>query len=1378
MKARYLNAFLLFVLLDTVQAPIACAAAGSAESPFRTYSVADGLTQSDVYEIDQDRAGYLWFTTARGLNRFDGTDFFHLTIADGLPSNAVTALEVDASNTVWVGNARGGLSLVRGGRVISTIEPFDDRISPISDIKFADGSAFVIAQGIGILQATMLGDRYVLQPLYGEDPEVRSMAVANGSIWVSASSGLYRLTSEPRIELKLESKDIVHAAADGNTLWVVDTSNRVGVWTNGRFDPRAAIDSTMPIGGIAVDPNGPVWVSTETEVFSFDGSASGGIVSKDNVRRFDGFDQILSIFVDRESTLWISANSRLIRFLGDRFRHYKLRTGSEAEGIWGMAEDNDGRLWIGTRNKLLLRNHDGSLTVVGPRYGLPIGPVRDVVRGADGRIWVGIRGEGLYVIDPDSLRGQRVDGTEGLEVLDAAVADDSVIWFSTAASGVFRYSYKDGSLENYATPKNAPVYTIDIWSDGSVWYGADEVALVHLTRLNKNEFRQVLFDDEHGLTHNLFNHVQLVAENEAWVATEEGGLYHFVDSRFHRHGAGAPYADQTIYVVQPLENGSVIVGGEQGIYQFVPGSDRTVHYNQLAGFLGLETNVHATYVDSKGGLWIGTVDGVSRMETAMAMAPHVELTPQILSMANSLGGDEISDGAEIAPGQRGAFVEYGAVSLTHPRNLEFSYQLVGVDDQWSAATPNRTVSYSRIPPGDYAFHVRARYPGGDWSRETVGRQFTVLPFFWQRPMIVLLAATILLLAVRTALVYRTRNIQKLNEKLVAQVAERTRSIERAREKLQISNEQLSTEIQERRKSDQARAEVETRFRRAFQNAPIGMGLLDLDGKLFDANPALLKMLWPTVNSLSDTDFSDALDDADKERFTNLYHKLVSGQLESIDEKFSCVDSAGGSLNTEVNLSTVESDSGEYLYSVLQIQDVTESLKLTDQLEYQATYDELTGLLNRRAFEAELIRAWEHGRGAATKSYLMFMDLDQFKVVNDTSGHAAGDMLLKQISEMLVDSVRANDTVGRLGGDEFAIILWKCPVEVAQRIAEAIRASIEAFRFHWEKETYRIGVSVGGIPIDPDVGDTGELQQLADAACYAAKEAGRNRVHMVAGDKDSARAHRGQVRWVQRLREAMDKNRFAIYGQAIKPLDDSLDEPERFEILLRLRDPVTRKLIPPGAFLPAAERYGLSLELDEWVVRSLLNALFIHQSFHAEYRRYWINLSGTSIGEPRFVSFLKNMIEHSPLPAGTINFEISETAVIRNVSEASKLMTELRHMGCQFALDDFGSGVSSFGYLKKLPVDYVKIDGSYIRTILDDQANRIFVKSIIDIAHTLNIKTVCEFIENDEMLDVVRGLGADYVQGFAVGRPFVLAPRFPGSAELPTAAVPELQQQAG
>ncbi|MEQ9562863.1 MAG: diguanylate cyclase, partial [Woeseiaceae bacterium] len=376
----------------------------------------------------------------------------------------------------------------------------------------------------------------------------------------------------------------------------------------------------------------------------------------------------------------------------------------------------------------------------------------------------------------------------------------------------------------------------------------------------------------------------------------------------------------------------------------------------------------------------------------------------------------------------------------------------------------------------------------------------------QQPWFVFIAVIVALFGVRAVLIYRTRNIEQLNETLRAQVLERTRSIDQARQHLQLSNEKLSREILERQKADKARAEVETRFRQAFENAPIGMGLLDSGGCLFDANPALRRMFWPDSQELPTGMFSEIVADDDRDDFVQRYQMLARGELDYLDEKLSCISESGDLLQTVVNLSAVRSDVDSFLYAVLQVQDVTESRKLTDQLEYQASYDELTGLLNRRSFESQLARAWEQGEKRKNPSYLMFMDLDQFKVVNDTSGHAAGDQLLKSVSEILLEKVRADDVVCRLGGDEFGIILWECPTDVAKRIAESIRSSIENFRFQWDAETYRIGVSIGGLPIDNAVGDSNELQQLADAACYAAKEAGRNRVHMIAGDTDYARAH--------------------------------------------------------------------------------------------------------------------------------------------------------------------------------------------------------------------------------------------------------------------------------
>lgn len=1356
-QQHYIRPVFLALLAFFFAAPLE-AADGSAAMPFRSYSVFDGLTQSNVLDIKQDQSGYLWITTARGLNRYDGNIFEHYTIADGLPYNGLTTLHVTDENTVWVGDQKGNVSVLHSSRVLYTVAPFEGVNKPVLALESIGDVILAVVEGIGITQISRDGDRYVTTHLAGDaSTGITDIEVDGDTVWVESKTGLHRLQymSGRDLELLDASIRIIHLD-DSDELWVADEKAVIGVFADKLFTPRARIETDDPIVSIATDQKGLVWAATAGELFNFDRRDGGTEISGPAVERYRGLDRVKRIFIDNENSLWLSSGSGITRFLGDRFRHYRLHAGDDNKTVWSIGEDRHGRFWFGTQSNLLLRHHDESVTVIGADYGMPGGTVRDLVVDDTNTVWVGMTNGGLHAIDVDDLQAKYIEGTKGLEILDVAVADDSAVWFSTIRSGVYRYDRTTGSLENFATPKPTSVYTLDTWEGGSVWYAADEIGLVHLQPTTDGEYSETVIVDPDNESRRLFNHIRLTGPDSAWVSTEEGGVFYYEAGDFKDYGAETSLADQTAYLVEPLANGTVVVGAEQGLYQFVPGNSQFALYNPQLGFIGMETNVHASFLDSEGCLWIGTVNGATRMDAQYPMPDSADSTPKIIRVESEVDSRPIEYGQKLDPGDFGAHIEFAAISLLAPTAMQYSYRLVGEDEAWGTPTTNRSVSYPRVPPGDYEFMVRARFSGGEWSKNVASHRFTVLPYFWQKPWFVIAALLLCLLIVRRVIAYRTRKVQWLNDTLRAQVDERTRSIEAARQKLQATNERLSEEVE-------ARAEIETRFREAFENAPIGLGLIDATGVLFDANPALTGMFWSDDSIPPGSRFVEKVVDKEQSDFETRYEKLVAGRCKDLKLNLPCIGYDAEELQTVANLSAVRSESGDFLYAVLQLQDITESLKLTVQLEYQASYDELTELLNRRAFEAQLEKAWLSGAENNKQSFLMFMDLDQFKVVNDTSGHTAGDQLLRAVSEILNDSVRGNDVVGRLGGDEFGIILWECPTDVARRIAESIRSRIEDFRFHWDSETYRIGVSIGGIPIDKKVGDINELQQLADAACYAAKEAGRNRVHMVVGDADSARLHRGEVRWVQRIREAMDKNRFAIYAQPIRPIIESPDEPERLEILLRLRDPASRKLIPPGAFLPAVERYGLSIELDKWVVQSLLDTLFVHSAFQAEQRSYWINLSGSSVGDKRFAEFLKNAIARSPLPPGTVNFEITETAVIRSVSEAGELMGALREMGCHFALDDFGSGLSSFGYLKKLPVDYVKIDGMFVRDLIHDHTDRIFVKSIIDIAETLNIETIAQFVENEETLKIVTDLGAGYAQGFAIGRPFELAPRFSRSA---------------
>ena len=341
---------------------------------------------------------------------------------------------------------------------------------------------------------------------------------------------------------------------------------------------------------------------------------------------------------------------------------------------------------------------------------------------------------------------------------------------------------------------------------------------------------------------------------------------------------------------------------------------------------------------------------------------------------------------------------------------------------------------------------------------------------------------------------------------------------------------------------------------------------------------------------------------------------------------------------------------------------------------------------------------------------------------------------------------------RLGGDEFALIIVGCDESVAKERAETVRQRIQDLEFVFEQEIFRIGASIGVVPIDSGTRDLNELQQLADAACYAAKDAGRNRVHMVSGSEDAAHEHRGEMRWVQRLNHAIDTDNFELHGQRILPLGEHNRTTERIEILLRMRDRATRRLVPPGAFLPAAERYGLQGRLDLWVVKTVIDAIGEQLPREVENREFWVNLSGASVGDPNISHEIVTLVENSGLPRGCLNFEITETAVIRKISEAKQLIAALQSMGCRFALDDFGSGLSSFGYLKELNVDCLKIDGQFVRDISHDPTDRIFVKSIIDIAHTLGMTVIAEFVEDDRILGIIQSLGSDFAQGFGIHRP--------------------------
>ena len=431
--------------------------------------------------------------------------------------------------------------------------------------------------------------------------------------------------------------------------------------------------------------------------------------------------------------------------------------------------------------------------------------------------------------------------------------------------------------------------------------------------------------------------------------------------------------------------------------------------------------------------------------------------------------------------------------------------------------------------------------------------------------------------------------------------------------------------------------------------------------------------------------------------------------------------------------------------------VTKTHQMSKQLTYQATHDTLTGLVNRAEFETRLDRVIQHAKNKNSNHALCYIDLDQFKVVNDTCGHAAGDELLRQVSNILQTEVRKRDTLARLGGDEFGLLLERCSLEQATRVAESVRKAIDSYRFGWEGNSFKLGASMGLIPIDQFSGSVGTVMREADAACYEAKDAGRNRIHVYQVDSPKLAKRHQEMQWTVDINQAFDEQRFVLYHQTIYNLQKNNDDQSLFsEVLVRMLD-ADNNLILPGTFLPTAERYNLITRLDLWVVTAVLK--WLQKQVSAGFDIYCsVNLSGSSIADKDFLHSVIKCLDSCDVEPRRICFEITETAAIANLTSATQFIDQLKQRGCSFALDDFGSGFSSFAYLKMLTVDYLKIDGLFVRDMVNDRIDFEMVKSINDIGHVMGKKTVAEFVEDQQTLEALRELGVDYAQGYAISRP--------------------------
>ncbi|HEU4593135.1 MAG TPA: EAL domain-containing protein, partial [Steroidobacteraceae bacterium] len=547
---------------------------------------------------------------------------------------------------------------------------------------------------------------------------------------------------------------------------------------------------------------------------------------------------------------------------------------------------------------------------------------------------------------------------------------------------------------------------------------------------------------------------------------------------------------------------------------------------------------------------------------------------------------------------------------------------------------------------------------------------------------------------------------------------------------------------------------------AMQSLAEAIVATDLEGRLTFLNPAAEQLLGVARAQALGRLLEETvglMDQNDRKLLADPVREAVggNGSPHNLSRRAVLLGKASGEERAiELAASPLRVD-GEVVGAVVLLHDVTELRGLHRQMSYQATHDALTGLVNRREFERRLEEAADTARRGEAMHMLCYLDLDRFKIVNDSSGHLAGDSMLREVAKLLREAVRDSDTVARLGGDEFGMLLVGCPLEKARQIAEDVCRSVAAYRFVWHDRVFNIGVSVGLIEVGREAGTVEQLLAAADSACYVAKKEGAGRVAVYSARDEALARGSGEIEWLQMLQGAIKEERFALYYQPIVAAHGTESDGPSMEVLLRMLDE-TGQEIQPSEFVPSAERFRLMASVDRWVVQTTLQALSRNAFQLARDRSVAINISGQTLGDPQFLEFVVECLDSTGVAPEQVCFEISESAVVSNLENARRFVGVLHGMGCKFAIDDFGSGVGSFSSLKNLELDYLKLDGSFMRNLARDSVSQTMVTAMIKLARTLNFKIIAEQVEDSAALDAARRMGVDYVQGFVIGRPARLA----------------------
>ena len=570
---------------------------------------------------------------------------------------------------------------------------------------------------------------------------------------------------------------------------------------------------------------------------------------------------------------------------------------------------------------------------------------------------------------------------------------------------------------------------------------------------------------------------------------------------------------------------------------------------------------------------------------------------------------------------------------------------------------------------------------------------------------------------------------------------------------------VSADITKRKQAEQALQRAKEHAQVTLSSISDGVVRTDAGGRIDFLNPSAERLLGVRLQQvqgqmLSRFYRSIAADTRDPR--PNVVEDCLALRhvLEPAEASLLVLDD-GSELAVRESAAPIITEGGALAGAVLVFTDVSQLRSLQQRMEHLASHDPLTGLINRREFELRLAEAISDAGNSFRQHILCYLDLDEFKLVNDTCGHGAGDELLRQLTSVLSAVSPKGNTLARLGGDEFGMLFMNCDPDEATSHAQSLLDAVRQYRFQWEGQVFEVAASIGIVPVVGGNGNLAELLSAADSACYVAKDRGRNEIHVTRIDDSAVRIRHTEMLWVERINRALHENRFRLFKQPIRPLQKR-DAPEYQELLLRLVD-AEGNIVAPNQFITAAERYRMMPVIDLWVVGEALSSIgSIANSAIEDTAAFTINLSGQSFGNVELKALILEQLDQLQIPPRKVMFEITETAAITNLSQALDFMKALRERGCRFILDDFGSGLSSFRYLKSLDIEFLKIDGELVREIATDPIQREMVAAIHRIGESMGIQTIGEWVENSEIEQTLTEIGVDYAQGWEIGRPEPLA----------------------